>query len=161
VRLVGRVIRRTLDMIVAVFFPAWWIGVFAGVFRKTWCSVWLFCGEFVVKCMVKAGGLTVFFRTRKFSTFFKLFFRELQGLKSRSGRSVSGVSLAFFTASGNSFRSHRPCSSAHPRSPAYRARNSLRRAGLFPRAIVCSCGRHGHRRPQGASMCSAMQYQFS
>jgi hypothetical protein len=34
-----------------------------GFFKKTWCSAWCFCGEFVVKCMVKAGGLTVTFQS--------------------------------------------------------------------------------------------------
>jgi hypothetical protein len=34
-----------------------------GVFKKTWRSAWCFCGEFVVKCMVKAGGLTVTFQS--------------------------------------------------------------------------------------------------
>jgi hypothetical protein len=43
------------------FFDAWWIGVFAGVFEKTWCFEVVICGEFVVKCVVIAGGLTVTF----------------------------------------------------------------------------------------------------
>jgi hypothetical protein len=55
------------------------IGVFAGVFKKTWCSTWSFCGEFVVKCVVIAGGLTVTFRHREIFHFFELYFAEATG----------------------------------------------------------------------------------
>jgi hypothetical protein len=76
-----------------------------GVFEKTWCSAWLFCGEFVVKCVVKAGGLTVTLQSRKFSTFFKFIFgRELQGVIQIKipQRPVRQRSLfAFFTAWAN------------------------------------------------------------
>jgi hypothetical protein len=35
------------------FYLAWWIRVFAGVFEKKSANDVVFCGEFVVDCMVK------------------------------------------------------------------------------------------------------------
>jgi hypothetical protein len=34
------------------FFVLWWSGVFAGFFGEMRVSVWCFCGEFVVECVV-------------------------------------------------------------------------------------------------------------
>jgi hypothetical protein len=34
------------------FFVLWWSGVFAGVFGEMRVSVWCFCGEVVVECVV-------------------------------------------------------------------------------------------------------------
>jgi hypothetical protein len=61
----------------ARFFFLWWRGVFAGVFEKNDAKLWCFCGRFVVKCVVKAGKLTVTFRERKLRHDFELYFAAL------------------------------------------------------------------------------------
>src|SRR5260370_29044638 len=39
--------------------------VFEGCFEKLRCRTWFFCGEIVVKCVVKRGELKVVFSRRK------------------------------------------------------------------------------------------------
>jgi hypothetical protein len=51
--------------------------VFAGVFEKNDASLWCFCGQFVVKSVVKDGKLTVTFRGLKLRHDFELYFAAL------------------------------------------------------------------------------------
>jgi hypothetical protein len=44
---------RRAGWVLSCFFVLWWMGLFAGVFGKIGASLWCFCGEFVVECMVK------------------------------------------------------------------------------------------------------------
>jgi hypothetical protein len=58
----------------AHFFSLWWNGVFEGVFGKTGCTLWCFCGEFVVLCVVEDGRLRPLFRREKYDTILNFIF---------------------------------------------------------------------------------------
>jgi hypothetical protein len=46
---------NSCEIAFAAFFSRGERAFLQGVFEKPWSSPWLFCGEFVVKCVVKAG----------------------------------------------------------------------------------------------------------
>jgi hypothetical protein len=52
----------------------WWSGVFAGVLANCGGRSWYFCGDFVVRCVVKDGGLMVLFTPEKFFTILNFIF---------------------------------------------------------------------------------------
>jgi hypothetical protein len=68
------------------------MGIFEGCFGKCGCLRVVFCGEVVVNCVVKHGGLMVVFRELKFFTFWKNFCGKLD---TDRGTLRSGASLNF------------------------------------------------------------------
>jgi hypothetical protein len=47
-----------------------------GVLANCGGRSWYFCGDFVVRCVVKDGGLMVPFHARKILHYFELFFAD-------------------------------------------------------------------------------------